>query len=255
MRAVLTCKSSGGANVDVEKYRRVARALAESQQMNAELEERVQKKQQELEDNFALLQRLSRHAAVAEERQRIMTDMHDGIGAQLISALSLAESEDASPPEIAALLRECIDDLRLTIDSLDCTDNELLPALGNFRYRIERRLRPLGTELEWHVSELPALSYLSPRNLVHVLRILQEAFANVIKHAQASRVRLEVVHISDARRVCIRVSDNGRGLASHAPLGRGLGNMARRAASVGGELSVSSTGGGGTTVELRLPVA
>ena len=239
--------------MDVEKYRRVARALRESQQMNAELEERMQKKQQELENNFELLQRLSRQAAVAEERQRIMTDMHDGIGAQLISALSLAESDDASPPEIAALLRECIDDLRLTIDSLDSADSELLPALGNFRYRLERRLRPLGTELEWQVGDLPPLSRLSPSNLVHVLRILQEAFANVIKHAQASRVRVEVLRLPDARRVCIRVSDNGRGLASPAPRGRGLGNMARRAAFVGGELSVSSTGGG-TTVELRLPV-
>jgi signal transduction histidine kinase len=240
--------------VDLEKYRRVARALAESQRMNAELEERVRQKQQELESNFALLQRLSREAAVAEERQRIMTDMHDGIGAQLISALSLAESDEASPHEIAALLRECIDDLRLTIDSLDSTDNELLPALGNFRYRIERRLRPMGIELEWQVSELPALSYLTPRNLVHVLRILQEAFANVIKHAQANHVRLEVGLLAQARRVCIRVSDNGRGLAVPAPAGRGLGNMARRAAAVGGELSVSSTGGG-TVVELQLPVA
>ena len=54
--------------------------------MNAELEERVRQKQRELERNFEKLQRLSREAAVAEERQRIMSDMHDGIGAQLISA-------------------------------------------------------------------------------------------------------------------------------------------------------------------------
>ena len=81
--------------MNLEKYRRVARALAETQRMNAELEARVQQKQRELEQNFEKLERLSRAAAVAEERQRIMTDMHDGIGAQLISALSLAESDEA----------------------------------------------------------------------------------------------------------------------------------------------------------------
>lgn len=240
--------------MELEKYRRITRALAESQRINAELEERVQQKQRQLERNFEKLQRLSREAAVAEERQRIMRDMHDGIGAQLISALSLAESDDATPRDVAALLRECIDDLRLTIDSLESTDNELLPALGNFRYRIERRLQAMGIELQWRVSDLPALSYLSPRNLLHVLRILQEAFANVLKHAQASQVCLEAGLVPDRRRVFIRVSDNGKGFATPQASGRGLGNMARRAASIDGEFSVSSSGKG-TTLELLLPIA
>jgi signal transduction histidine kinase len=240
--------------MDLEKYRRVARALAESQRMNAELEERVQQKQRALERNFGELERLSREAAVAEERQRIMVDMHDGIGAQLISALSVAESGDASPREIAGVLRECIDDLRLTIDSLESSDNELLPALGNFRYRIDGRLRTVGIELDWKVEDLPQLSYLSPRNLLHILRILQEAFANVLKHAQASRVRLETGPVAGQRRLFIRISDNGKGFAASEVHGRGLGNMARRATSIGGELRVSSTGEG-TTVELFLPIA
>jgi signal transduction histidine kinase len=222
--------------------------------MNAELEQRVQQKQRELERNFVMLEQLSREAAVAEERQRIMSDMHDGIGAQLISALSLAESEDATPRDVAALLRECIDDLRLTIDSLESTEYELLPALGNFRYRIDRRLRSVGIELDWSVSDLPQLSYLSPRNLLHILRILQEAFANMLKHARATRVRLETGVVPGERRVFIRVSDNGKGFEVSQVQGRGLGNMARRATAIGGELCVSSTGEG-TTVELFLPIA
>lgn len=222
--------------------------------MNAELEERVRQKQRELERNFQKLEALSREAAVAEERQRIMTDMHDGIGAHLISALSLAESDDASPCDIAAVLRECIDDLRLTIDSLAPTDNELLPALGNFRYRIEGRLRTVGIELVWKVSDLPELPYLSPRNLLHILRILQEAFTNVLKHAQATRIIVETGLESNQRQVFIRVSDNGKGLTSAEFDGRGLGNMARRAASFGGELRVASTGEG-TTMQLLLPTA
>lgn len=239
--------------MDIEKYRRVARALAESQRVNAELEVRVEQKQRELENNFEKLERLSREAAVAEERQRIMTDMHDGIGAQLISALSLAESDDASQREIAVVLRECIDDLRLAIDSLESNENELLPALGNFRYRIDKRLRIVGIELDWKVDDLPKLSYLSPRNLLHILRILQEAFANVLKHARASRVRLETGLVPDRRNVFIRVTDNGAGFAASEIAGHGLGNMARRATSVGGQLSVTSSSNG-TMVELILPI-
>lgn len=239
--------------MDLEKYRRVAKALAETQRMNAELEERVRQKQRELENNYEKLERLSREAAVAEERQRIMTDMHDGIGAQLISALSLAESDDASLREIAAVLRECIDDLRLAIDSLESNENELLPALGNFRYRIDKRLRSVGIELDWMVTDLPELSCLSPRNLLHILRILQEAFANVLKHARASRVRLETGIVPAQHKVFIRVTDNGTGFAASECQGRGLGNMARRAKAVGGQLSVTSSGHG-TTVELILPI-
>ena len=239
--------------MDLEKYRRIAKALAETQRMNAKLEERVLEKQRELERNFDLLDRLSRKAAVAEERQRLMTDMHDGIGAQLISALSLTESGEASPREIAALLRECIDDLRLTIDSLESNDNELLPALGNFRYRIDRRFRAVGIELDWSVEDLPELPYLSPRNLLHILRILQEAFANVLKHSQASRVRLQTGVASGNLQVFIRISDNGKGFAASKTQGRGLGNMARRATTIGGELRVASTGEG-TTLELYLPI-
>lgn len=239
--------------MDLEKYRRVARALAESERMNAELEERVRQKQRELERNFEKLQELSRDAAVAEERQRIMTDMHDGIGAHLIAALSLVESDGASSREIAAVLRECIDDLRLAIDSLDSTDNELLPALGNFRYRLEGRLRTVGIELVWKVGDVPELSYLSPRNLLHILRILQEAFANVLKHAQATQVILETGLSPNQRQAFIRVSDNGKGFAPPEVDGRGLGNMARRAALFGGELRVSPSGQG-TTVELLLPI-
>lgn len=239
--------------MQLEKYKRIAHALAESQRLNAELEERVRQKEMELERNFEKLERLSRKAAVTDERQRIMTDMHDGIGAHLISALCLAESGDASPGDVAAILRECIDDLRLTIDSLESTGDELLPALGNFRWRIEGRLARVGIGLEWHVEDLPALPDLSPRKLLHILRILQEAVANVQKHAGATRIRLEALALADARGVAIRVGDNGKGFAASAAKGRGLGNMARRAASIGGEVKVSSSSGEGTTVELRLP--
>ncbi|HSW21846.1 MAG TPA: ATP-binding protein, partial [Burkholderiaceae bacterium] len=93
-----------------------------------------------------------------------------------------------------------------------------------------------------------------PRNLLHILRILQEAFTNVLKHAQATRITVETGLQANQRQVFIRVSDNGRGLTAAAFDGRGLSNMARRAASFGGELRVTSEGEG-TTMQLLLPTA
>jgi signal transduction histidine kinase len=228
-------------------------SLNESEQLNKTLEQRVEQKQAELQSNFQRLQLLEREQTIAEERSRIMSDMHDGIGAQLISTIGLAEHGTLSQQEMATALRECLDDLRLTIDSLEPTDNDLLPALGNFRYRVDPRLRRQGIDLDWRVSDLPRLACLTPRNLLHVLRILQEAFTNVLKHAGASLIRVETGLHANGRQVFIRVCDNGAGFAGDHP-GRGLANMKQRAERIGGRLQVEPSSSG-TTLELLLPLA
>lgn len=238
--------------MDLEKYRRVSHALAESQRLNALLEERVREKQGELERQFEALQRLAREAAVAEERRRIMADMHDGVGAALISTLSLVEHGEASKEQVALALRECIDDLRLAIDSLEPADGELAPVLGGLRYRLEPRLRAQGIALDWQVQDLPKLACLTPQNVLHVLRILQEAFTNVLKHAQARRIR--VATAVDAGRVAIEVSDDGSGFdGAPSAHGHGLDNMRQRAKVIGGELRIAPSAAG-TTLLLSLPI-
>jgi signal transduction histidine kinase len=238
--------------MDLAKYRRVSQALAESQRLNALLEQRVSEKQRELERQFVVMQRLSREAAVAEERRRLMADMHDGIGSTLISALSLVEGGEASQGQVAAALRECVDDLRLAIDSLEPTDGDLLPVLGNLRYRLEPRLKAGGITLDWRVDDLPRLAHLTPQNVLHVLRILQEAFANVLKHAGARRIR--VTTRAEGEHVLIAIADDGCGIvdAGTAGVGHGLANMRRRARALGGEVRWHD-GAPGTTVTLVVP--
>jgi signal transduction histidine kinase len=190
--------------------------------------------------------------AVAAERQRIMSDMHDGVGGQLISTLSLVEQGELSQAEVAAALRECLDDLRLTIDSLEPTEHDLLPVLGNLRYRLDERLKKQGIDLDWQVSDIPRLSCLTPQNVMHVLRILQEAFSNVLQHARANRVRVETGVDSLGENVYIRVLDNGTGFTEDRP-GHGLANMRRRAQVIGAQLRVEPSPTG-TTLSLLLPV-
>ena len=195
---------------------------------------------------------LTRQQALADERRRIMSDMHDGIGGQLISMLSVAEHGSASREQIAGALRDCIDDLRLAVDSLEPTDAELLPLLGNLRYRIEARLKASGIALDWHVSDVPKLACLTPQNVLHILRILQEAFANVLKHAHARHIR--VATAVDAGQVSISVGDDGRGFdGSASARGYGLTNMRGRARTIGGDPRIEPTAYG-TTLSLVLPI-
>jgi signal transduction histidine kinase len=233
--------------------RRFVRSLNEAETLNAELAARVEAKRLEIETKFVRLAELEKQEAVVAERTRLMRDMHDGIGGQLISTLSLVEAGEATSDTVAAALRECIDDLRLTIDSLEPTDNDLVPVLGNLRYRVEPRLKARGISLDWQVCDLPRLACMTPQNVLHVLRILQEAFTNVLKHAGARHIRVHTRSVGD--RVLIDIQDDGKGLgnAFERRAGRGLTNMRQRAQAIGGELSFEESMQG-TTITIGLPV-
>jgi signal transduction histidine kinase len=231
--------------------RRFVAAREQAETLNIELIDRVEAKRTALEANYQRMAELESTQAVVAERARIMSDMHDGIGSSLISTLSLVESGDASHEQVAAALRECIDDLRLAIDSLEPGDQDLLPVLGNLRYRLEPRLKARGITLEWQVCDLPRLNYLTPQNLLHVLRILQEAFSNVLKHTHASMIR--VATRVEVQSVAIEVSDDGQWFDGDLRAdSHGLKSMHQRATALGARLAINPSSSG-TTVLLHLP--
>jgi signal transduction histidine kinase len=194
-----------------------------------------------------------RQFAIAAERARLLHDMHDGMGSHLITALRLAKSERADSAVVAQSIEEALQDLRLIIDSLDVDKQGLVQLLGNLRYRLEPRLAALGIRLEWDVHALDELETLSPQVALGVLRIVQEALNNAVKHAQP-----RVITISVARRngaAVIGVADDGVGFDTEEPehTGRGLASMRRRAMQLGASLQIESRDGGGTFAALHLP--
>lgn len=223
--------------------------------LNRDLEARVQVKAAELERSHEQLREAHAAETLAAERERIMRDMHDGVGSQLIAARQLADQGSLAPGELTTLLDECIDDLRLMIDSLEPADGDLLTVLGNLRYRLTDRLARQGVALRWEVTDLPPTWRLTPRIILQILRVVQEAVANVLKHAEASEVVFSAGISPDGRHVRLRVRDNGRGFHEEdsPAVGRGLGNMRRRAAAVGGTLQVESHPAG-CVVTLTLPI-
>lgn len=233
---------------------RVTRALTEAETLNRELEDRVAAKGRELEHNYARLQSLERERAISAERERMTTDMHDGIGGQLVHALAVIESNASFQP-LEPILRGALDDLRLIIDSSDPVEGNLLAVLSNFRARNERRVQQGGLRFLWQVTDLPPLPEFGPHRILQVLRVLQEALTNVLKHAGATEVTVRTAIGADATgrsAILVDVIDNGHGYAPGKDSGRGLGNMRRRARELGGSIEFSSSAAG-SRVRLILP--
>ncbi|MEA9392026.1 ATP-binding protein [Acerihabitans sp. TG2] len=198
------------------------------------------------------LSQLEMQDAILAERARILQDMHDGMGAQLITALRLARSKDYCREELARHIEESLQDLRLIIDSLDLTEHDLLPLLGNLRFRLQPRLQSLGITLEWDVIPIPPLPYLTPASALSILRIVQEAINNALQHAQPTHIHIGVR--PDDSGVTIRITDDGHGIlpGTIRPSSRGLSGMHARAEKLGLRLTIQG-GPGGTEVALFIP--
>jgi signal transduction histidine kinase len=232
-------------------------SVEETAALNRTLERRVEDKHAELERNYARVQGLERERAVANERERIMQDVHDGVGGQLVSALALVESATHGPEELSDVLRGALEDLRLVIDSLDPTDCDLLAVLGTVRARLAPRLQRHGLQMRWDVREVAPLPAFGPEMALQVMRVVQEAVTNVVKHAGARTIAVRTRDAFDAAGrpgVCVEIHDDGRGYTANAPRGRGLTGMERRAARLDGRLDVASSDAG-TTIRLWIPRA
>jgi signal transduction histidine kinase len=234
---------------------RVTRALTEAETLNRELEDRVAAKGEELARNYQRLQSLERERAISAERERMTTDMHDGIGGQLVHALAVIESNADFKP-LEPILRGALDDLRMIIDSADPMEGDLLFVLSNFRARNERRVQQGGLRFLWQVTDLPPLKNFGPHKILQVLRVLQEALTNVLKHASATEVivRTGTIQDDDGRTaIVVDVIDDGGGYPPGVALGRGINNMRRRTRELGGSIEFTSAPTG-TRVRVILPL-
>lgn len=234
--------------------RRYAAALSASEKASSLLEAKLSERERELRESYDKLREIEQASLLSQERQRLMRDMHDGLGSALMSSLVAVERGQMASADIVQVLRECVDDLKLTIDSLEPVGDDLLILLATLRYRLEGRLEAAGIKLEWAVSPVPSLPWLNPTLSLHILRIVQEILTNVLKHARAKTIRLTATH--DDAQIAIAVEDDGIGfdVDKAARAGRGLANLRQRAALLNAVLQFESRPGGGTRVCLRLPI-
>lgn len=230
--------------------------LNRAEQTNDEMERTIQAKSEELEHSYSLLRASERASARAQERARFNREIHDGVGAQLITALRGVERGAMSKEQVAQTLQEGLDELRLLMDSADL-GRSLHSALAAWRNRWDARLQAMDLELHWRVSDGLEQLELGSNATLQVMRVLQEAVTNTVKHAAARHIRVCAwVDDSIDAALVLEMTDNGGGLpaAPSGSGGRGLRHMAQRAQTLGGTLTVDNAPGCGVRVRLRLPL-
>lgn len=198
-------------------------------------------------------QALAVQQAASAERLHWMQEIHDGLGSHLIAARFLADK--ATDPGGLDAVRESIDDsledLRELVESLSPEQSTLPSLLGALRYRIAPRYERAGLRLLWSVDPMIEAAELSPADALNVQRITQEALTNILKHAQATTVRVHI--FTRGSSIVLRIEDDGRGFDPDLPYpGRGIENMKKRARDCKGELTLTPIDPG-MRVELSLP--
>jgi len=235
-------------SIGVVMTSRFVRVLNQFEALNNDLEDRVRTKQTELEAGFERMRELETERAVSGERERIYQDLHDDVGAKLLSLVYRAAS-----PEDANLARSALQDLRDVVSRTGSYSYSLDALVADWRVECGQRLNDAGIGLTWRLTGPLAETELTQPQALNIGRILREAVSNVIRHAKANEVVLALA-LADGR-LRMTIQDDGIGCddTTLRP-GRGLLNMETRAGKLGGTLSRHNTAGGGCVVVLDLPV-
>lgn len=231
---------------------------------NEDLSSRLVEREREIERSAQALAEANRERDLSDERQRILRDIHDGVGGRLAALAGMLRGKlrrgDAVQPEllgdVEASVAEALQDLRLVIDSLDVLPDDLGLALGTLRPRLQSWLAQHDIRLIWN-CELSDVDGFGPQDTLDIYRLVQEACNNAVRHAQAEVVSVTAIEATGI--VEIRIEDDGVGMLESSNPGRGLVSMRSRAMRLGGELAIlpgeHCNRGRGTLVLLRLSTA
>jgi len=204
-----------------------------------------------------------REAASQEERHRLARDLHDSIKQQIFAMQTAAATAEArldggsnsvrdALTLVRSAAREAMTEMEAMLDQLRASPLDNAGLVAALQKQCDALRFRTGANMYVAIGALPPDGEIGPGVRPALLRIAQEALANVARHARAHKVTLMLG--SSGRGLDLSISDDGAGFDQTAPTGgMGLHNMHSRAADVEGELTVVSAPGTGTTVRVLVP--
>ena len=203
------------------------------------------------------------------ERKRVASEIHDGLGQDLLIAANelqeIVQERNHSQnrlKQVASVIQRSIESAREISANLHPHHLDRLGFSAAIKALARRTGHSAGAAVEAVCEDVDTL--LPKETQLHLYRIIQEAVANAVRHAEAKQIRVEVTHEGDT--VQARIHDDGHGFkvadfsgarAIGSPeevhRGFGLSSMSERARIIGGTLKIDSTAGSGTTVSVSIP--
>lgn len=253
------------------------KSLDEMQDWNTELEAKVEVRTKQLEDSYREIERkeaargeLLRKILTAqeEERKRIARELHDETTQSLLGLLMKLEAASKTPSEASSIDSDMLMDVKnLTVETLDNVRriiHDLRPSvlddlglLSAIRWYAESRFGSVA--IKARVELTGEDRSLAPEIETALFRVVQEAIANIVRHAEAHNAVISV-ELEDAA-VRIEVEDDGKGFDVEAirrqadkAVGLGLLGMEERIALLGGRFQIESNPGGGTRLVIEVPL-
>ena len=195
------------------------------------------------------------------ERERISQEIHDDLGQSLVTLKILIQStmnqSGLNKIQSKKICEKAVSYLNATIEKtrhiasgLRPSSLEILGLSASLRSLINEFRRNKNTKIKFRYLELDDLRFKG--GAINLYRIVQEALTNITKHAKAAKV--DITMKNDNTRLLATIKDNGIGFAKADHHGLGLSIMEERAKLLGGQFTIVSRPGQGTTIQLSIPL-
>lgn len=198
--------------------------------------------------NYAQNYRQRFQQGVMEERQRVARDLHDDVGARLLSVIYRAGETEAGK-----LARDCLGELRDVIQGLQKEMSPLDQSFARWHAEAQKRCQLFGVDLVMNLDHSAAILILSPRSERNLMRIIREFISNSLRHARASRIEIILTGTSNDQLELICM-DDGVGMSPEQPRGVGLCNIDERSEELRATLHWFCPLAGGTGLICALPL-
>jgi signal transduction histidine kinase len=229
----------------------VAHARVEAEKRATAVEQRMAERIAEVERSHSQLAEQKLEQVTERERKRIAADLHDDLGAKLLTIVHTSESD-----RISTLAREALEEMRLSVRGLTGKPVHLIDALGDWRAEVVSRLGQANILAEWKSPAEEIEHTFQARSYVQTTRILRESVSNIIKHSGATNATISSA-VQDGDFI-LTIQDNGHGIPTELDgrldRGHGMASMKSRAKQMHGQCLVESGPGWGTVIRLTIPL-
>ncbi|PTT77096.1 hypothetical protein DBR42_25820 [Pelomonas sp. HMWF004] len=229
----------------------VAQARVDAERRGANIEQRMAERIADVERSHHQLAEQRLEQVTERERKRIAADLHDDLGAKLLTIVHTSESD-----RISTLAREALEEMRLSVRGLTGKPVHLFDALGDWRAEVVSRLGQANILAEWKSPAEDIEHTFQARSYVQTTRILRESVSNIIKHSGATHATISSA-VQDGDFI-LTIQDNGQGISAgldgRLDRGHGMASMKSRAKQMHGQCLVESGPGWGTVIRLTIPL-